>query len=315
MTVRYFWIILGLVFVGSLLTGVTQVRRGERAVVRRFGRVLDEKPRPGLWIGLPWGMDEVERVPVDLVRRVTVGYEPSEESTQAAAPAGQFLTGDRNLVNLQVVIDYGVVESEVDRYVIYQDRVDALVARTAESVLAEWVAGQSIDVVLINGKSVLPALLLAEVQQRLEPYGLGVQVKNASVSLLLPPDQVRADFEKVNRAQTAIRTEQYRAEQKRSELLARAESEANRILKEAEAFAVVQRRQAQTDAINFEKRLREYRRFKDTNPDYLHDIWFHEIKKVYARMLAAGGRIEPLDQLLGRDGMDIFQVPIQNRSK
>jgi regulator of protease activity HflC (stomatin/prohibitin superfamily) len=144
---------------------------------------------------------------------------------------------------------------------------------------------------------------------------MGVQVKNASVSLLLPPEQVRADFEKVNQAQTAIQTETFKAEQKRSELLARAHSEANRILKEAEAFAVEQRRQARTDAINFEKRLQEYLRFKKTNPDYLHDIWFNEVKKIYARMQANGGRIEPLDKLLGREGLDIMQVPIQNRKK
>ena len=52
-----------LLLVGYLLTGVTQVRPGERAVVRRFGRVLEQKPEPGLWIGLPWGMDRVDRVP------------------------------------------------------------------------------------------------------------------------------------------------------------------------------------------------------------------------------------------------------------
>ena len=41
------------------LTGVTQVQPGERAVVRRLGRVLEEQPGPGLWFGLPWGIDVV----------------------------------------------------------------------------------------------------------------------------------------------------------------------------------------------------------------------------------------------------------------
>ena len=58
------WILpLGIVL--YLLTGVVEVRRGERAVVRRFGRVLAEQPEPGLWVGLPWGMDRVDRVEVD----------------------------------------------------------------------------------------------------------------------------------------------------------------------------------------------------------------------------------------------------------
>ena len=54
----------------ALTAGVVQVRPGERAVVRRFGRVLEHKPEPGLWVGLPWGMDRVDRVAVDRVQSV-----------------------------------------------------------------------------------------------------------------------------------------------------------------------------------------------------------------------------------------------------
>ncbi len=307
---RYLWIALLLGVLVSLLTAVTQVRPGERAVVRRFGRVLENKPRPGLWIGLPWGMDQVDRVPVDVVRRVTVGYDPGAEGP--GTPTGQLLTGDRNLVNVQVVIDYGVIEDAVDQYVISRDRVDGLVTRAVESVLAEWVAGRSVDAVLLNGKALLPEVLVGETQKRIDPYQLGVRVRHASVALLLPPEQVRADFEKVNQAQTQIQTAKFEAEQRRSQKLGQADSEKDRILREAEAFAVEQRQQAQTDAANFEKRLKEYRRFKATNPDYLHDIWFNEIKVIYARLLEKGGRVEPVDKLLGRDAVDIMQVPLQN---
>src|SRR5438067_1666046 len=88
-----------IVLIGWLLTGVTQVRPGERLVVRRFGRVLPDKPGPGLYVGLPWGIDQVDRVPVERVRRVTVGFQQSEDSeTSTATPAGQLLTGDHNLV-------------------------------------------------------------------------------------------------------------------------------------------------------------------------------------------------------------------------
>src|SRR5262245_15417309 len=127
---------------GWLLTGLTQVRPGERAVVRRFGRVLPDKPGPGLYVGFPWGIDQVDRVPVDRVRQVTVGFQQGEEGAPATVAAvGQLLTGDHNLVNLQVVIDYAVIEDEVEAFVVQADRADGLVARAAEAVLAEWVAG------------------------------------------------------------------------------------------------------------------------------------------------------------------------------
>src|SRR3954463_6835284 len=87
-----------------LLTGVAQVRPGERAVVRRVGRVVAQ-PAPGLWGGLPWGMDRGDRVPVNFVRHLTVGYDQAGDQ-DALMPAGQLLTGDQNLVNVQVAVDY-----------------------------------------------------------------------------------------------------------------------------------------------------------------------------------------------------------------
>src|SRR5438445_3834681 len=137
---RYLLALLALLFVASLLSGVTQVRPGERGVVRRFGRVVD-KPGPGLWIGLPWGMDRVERIPIDLVRPVRVGYQPNPDDTGLTTPPGQLLTGDQNLVNVQVVLDYAVRDDQVEDYIVQAANVDGLVARAAEAMLAEWVAG------------------------------------------------------------------------------------------------------------------------------------------------------------------------------
>src|SRR5260370_21660614 len=121
-----------LILVGYLLTGVRQVSPGERAGVRGFGRVV-ELPGPGLWIGLPYGMDRVDRVPVDLVRRVRVGYQPDAEENEQTTPPGQLLTGDHNLVNVQVMLDYAVgpkAEQVVD-YVVQEERVESMIARAA----------------------------------------------------------------------------------------------------------------------------------------------------------------------------------------
>src|SRR5205085_4352914 len=105
----YHWLLL-IAVLGYLLTGVAQVRPGERAVVRRFGAVV-ARPAPGLWIGLPWGMDRVDRIPVNLVRRVTVGYD-QDADPDAMMPAGQLLTGDKNLVNVQAAVDYSVGDGD-----------------------------------------------------------------------------------------------------------------------------------------------------------------------------------------------------------
>src|SRR5260370_6171734 len=126
---RLLWMVPLVLLLLYLLTGVAQVRPGERAVVRRFGRVLERKPEPGLWIGLPWGMDRVDRVPVDMVRPVTLGYDPAQDDGSLATPPGQLLTGDHNLVNVQVVLNYAVRADEAAGYLVQAERVGGLVAR------------------------------------------------------------------------------------------------------------------------------------------------------------------------------------------
>jgi membrane protease subunit HflK len=314
MTMRYFLYGAIFVFLISLLTGVTQVQPGEKAVVRRFGRVLDEKPGPGLWIGLPWGLDRVDRVPVDLVRRVSVGYEPAEEETEETPPSGQLLTGDHNLVNVQVAILYSVVEDEAANYVVNQERVDGLIGCCAETVLAEWVAGRPVDDVLLNGKAALPEVLVAGVQQRIQRYGLGVRIQDASVVQLVPPQPVKADFDKVNQAQTETRTREETAKQDRTRLLGEARQEKRRLEKEAEAFAWEQTKQARADAANYEKRLRKYQKFKSTNPTYLHDLVVYMVKGIHADMGKNGGRVEPLGKNLGRE-ITVIKDPFKGKKK
>ena len=58
---RFLLIALAVLLIVWLFTGVSQIRSNERAVVRRFGKIVAQ-PGPGLWIGFPWGIDRVDRV-------------------------------------------------------------------------------------------------------------------------------------------------------------------------------------------------------------------------------------------------------------
>jgi modulator of FtsH protease HflK len=303
-TLRYLLLFL---FVAYLLTGVAQIGPEERAVVRRFGKVV-AKPGPGLWIGLPWGIDRLDRVPTATVRRVTVGYQP-EAIDDSAMPAGQLLTGDQNLVNVQVAVDYALAEGEtaLEDYVMQCDHIDGVIAREAEAVMAEWVAGRTVDEVLLAGNAELPSRLVRQVQKRTEPYRLGVRISQASVAYLAPPEEVRSAFEEVNRAQTNIRTQEYRARQEEQARLRAASAEKFRLEQEARAAADAKLSQARAEAEAFGKRLESYRRLKVQNPDVLTAIWWDEMGRVLLS-LKGRGRIDLLDNHLGADGLDITQV-------
>jgi membrane protease subunit HflK len=309
---RVLLVVGGLLLLAYLATGVTEIRPGERAVVRRFGRVLRDTPGPGLWVGLPWGIDRVDRVSVDSVRRVVVGYREDEESG-LSAPPGQLLTGDHNLVNVQVVVDYRVREDEAADFVVQADRADALVGRVAESVLAEWVGGRAVDDVLLHGKALLPGWLVTATGERLQPYRLGVEVQQAHVAYLFPPQEVKDAFDNVARAQARIRTAVNEAEQKREEAVRKAESEKYKLEQLAAAYAREQVVRARAEAASFEARLEKYRRLGRDNPAYLMGIWLDEVGKLLAR-LKEKGQVDLLDRHLSGDGLDltVIQPPSTN---
>jgi membrane protease subunit HflK len=296
-----------------LLTGVAQVRPEERAVVRRFGKVV-ARPGPGLWVGLPWGFDRVDRVPARTARQLTVGYVPENFSDDAGTPPGQFLTGDQNLVNVQLVLDYAVGEADddLDDYVNHRDRVDAVLARVAEAAAAEWCAGRGIDRVLRTGTAALPAWVMDRVGERLPAFRLGVRVQRASVAYLAPPEEVRAAFEAVTQAQTGVRTREQQALQERQQRERQADALRYKLGQEADEYRESQARQARADAAAFLVELAAFREVATGNPDALAFLWWAEMGKALAGLEGRGGRVKPLDHHLQNGELNLtefFPVP------
>jgi membrane protease subunit HflK len=305
MKLRY---VFALLLLAYLATGIYQVGPDERAVVRRFGRVV-ARPGPGLGVGLPWGVDRVDRVPVRTVRQIRVGYDP-ETATESGTPAGQLLTGDQNLVNVQLVLDYAIGETDddLDTYVIHRDQVDATLARAAEAAVAEWAAGRTIDQVLLTGNAALPAWAMDRLAERLPELRLGIRVQRVSVALLAPPEEVRAAFEDVNKAQTAIRTRETQARQERDQRLSQAAALKYKLEQEAAQYSDEQRNQARADAAAFTAELTAFRSVHGTNPDATALLWWHEMQETLDAMSARGSEIKPLDHFLLNGELNIYEV-------
>ncbi len=307
--------IVALAVIGyTAATALTQVEPGERAVVRRFGRVLPEAPGPGLYRGLPWGMERIDRVPVGKVRRVSVGFTGAGDEEPGVTPAGQLLTGDHNLVNVQAEVYYKVAEADVARFALQADRVEPVLARLAEAALAEWIAGRTVDEVLVRGKLELPAYVREQTQARLAPYELGVEVEQASIIRLYPPDEVKAAFDEVAKAQMRIRTQVNQAEQEAERRRQETQAEVYQKERRAAAYAQEQRLRAAAEATAFARQLAQYRTLAEKDPAYLNTLWQDEMTRLYARMKDAG-RIDLLDHFLNREGLTITQFPLLPKKK
>src|SRR5262245_17595681 len=94
-------------------TGFYVVRGNEQALVRRFGRARLPVAASGLHLDLPWPWTRIDRLNVHQVQNLSIGVsatEPVETSGFLQETyidrQGEFLTGDKNILNLAVSVQY-----------------------------------------------------------------------------------------------------------------------------------------------------------------------------------------------------------------
>jgi tryptophan 2,3-dioxygenase len=71
-------------------------------------------------------MDQVDRVAIEKVRRVDVGFDPESDPGSLETPAGQLLTGDHNIVNVRATLNYTISEEQVENYVAQIDVLETM---------------------------------------------------------------------------------------------------------------------------------------------------------------------------------------------
>jgi len=90
--------------IAVVVTGVYSVGPGEQGVVRRFGRE-HRTAAPGLHYAIPL-VEAVNVVNIEEVRRVEVGFNGETQINEEAL----MLTGDENIVEVQMVVQYRVAD-------------------------------------------------------------------------------------------------------------------------------------------------------------------------------------------------------------
>jgi membrane protease subunit HflK len=244
------YLLFFVLFAAYLATGVYEVRPGELAVVRRFGRVLDEPRLPGLNVGLPWGLDRVDREAVDEQRQLTVGFHELEERPRDAAPAGQLLTGDNHLIDARITVYYRVERDRVVDFVLNKARVESVLARAAEEALASTLAAERMDAVLLGQARLLESQLQQHLAARMRDYQLGVAVDSVNLTYAQPPAELAEVFREVNRARTLKENARTEAERWRETEVSTSRSKSRQTLADAQAAARdrVSRASAEADA-------------------------------------------------------------------
>lgn len=257
MSFRRLFAVCAILIFAWLCTALFVVQPDELALVRRCGRLLPGVCEPGLHVGLPWGIDRIERVKPREVRRVLVGgMRLVGEAAGSEMP--QLLTGDRNLVNVLATVQYVITDPH--QFVRQKHVVDRLVATAGESSLGDVMASRPVDQLLTQGKSEAASAVRADLQQVLDKYDLGITVRSVDLGSIEPPPEVAEAFAAVVSAQRERDQTVNQAHSYADQVAAQSKANAQRLTDAARSASDRAVRTAMGDSDRFLRLLEQYRR-------------------------------------------------------
>lgn len=277
-----------------LATGFYMVSPGEVGLIRRFGHHV-ETTQPGLRYRIPWPVDSVTIVNLERVRRVEIGFRSGRSSgmaiNQRVAEESLMLTGDENIIEAQLIVQYQVKDPAAYAFNVYQPEV--VLHTSAEVALRSAAGGMTIDELLTVGREKLQVETQNFLQRLLDAYQTGLRVTEVRLQVVDPPDQVKDAFHEVVRAREDRERLINQAQGYREDVIPKARGRAEQMLREAEAYKQERVLRAEGDAARFTALLEEYEKAKDVTRTRLHletvESVLSGVRKVLVDPKAAGG--------------------------
>jgi modulator of FtsH protease HflK len=266
-----------------LLSGIYLIQPDQQAVVTRFGAVTEPRVPPGLHYALPWPVDRVFKLKVQQTRRLAIGGDLPDEVLGRTQPnASQFITGDQNIINVNVVVQYSV--SEPAQFLFHSQDVAAVIGAVVESELARRIAHAQVDDVLTTGKVAIQNSVREAAQKGIDGYRTGVVLASVNIDSVTPPAEAADAFRDVASARAdAIRTVN-ESQGYANDLLPRARGEAAQLLESAQAYKESKVNIAGGDASRFIQIAQEYAKAPKVTSDRTYieamEQIFPKIKKM-----------------------------------
>jgi membrane protease subunit HflK len=224
-----------------LASGFYSLKPTEQALVLRFGELVrvtgrkDERLLGGLHYRLPWPFERELIAQVHQEFTTSVGFRfIDRERGQGPLPFEvEWLTADRNLVDIQMVANFFIKDQE-DYHFGCRDHRWFMIRWVAEAALTEILGQMQIDDVFAQRNRVALAVR-KRTQELLDSYDAGVELTAVSPEKIDAPLRVWSAFNRANQAKAEIDKRIREARQKEYKLLESARADSRKMIDAAEA--------------------------------------------------------------------------------
>ncbi len=276
---------IGIAFLALwILTSVYFVAPEEQAVVTRFGAVIEPRMMPGIHASLPWPIDKVTKLKVQQLQRLVVGGDIPDSVLGRTQPLqSQWITGDQNIINMRVVVQYSV--SVPSDYLFQSQDVARAVGAAVESEMARRIATRNVDAVLTTEKAAIQEEVRAASQKRINDYRSGVLLSTINIESVTPPPEAADSFRDVASARADAVRIVNQAEGYANDVIPKARGEARQLIEESEAYKQRNINEAGGNASRFTQLNAEYSKAAQVTGDRLYAEAMEQILPKIRKMI------------------------------
>jgi membrane protease subunit HflK len=275
----------------------------EVGVVLQFGKYT-RTVNPGLNFKLPFGIEQVYKVPVERQLKLEFGFRTATSGvrTQYASTRYQeeslMLTGDLNAAEVEWIVQYRIK----DPYqFLFRVRNAVQTFRDInEAVMREIVGDRTVDEVLTVGRQEVATTVTVMLQELCDQYELGIKVDQVVLQDVNPPESVKAAFNEVNEAQQEREKLINQAKSEYNKVIPKARGEAERTIEGAKGYALERVNNAQGEAAKFTSVFKEYSKAKEVTRQRIYLETMNDVMQQVGRKLITDEKasgILPLFQL------------------
>ena len=257
-----FWLIVLAVAVIAGFSSVYVVDETENAVITRFGKYT-QTVSSGLHFKLPFGIDKNYNVDIKTLRAEQFGFKTikagrNNEYRNNISEESEMLTGDLNIVDVEWVIQYKVVDPKQWLFNVYER--EQTIRDISRSVINTLVGDRAIFDVISSDRSTIQNLAQEQMNENFKALGLGINVTTVQFQNVVPPVEVQAAFEDVNKASQDMKRLINEGKEEYNKEIPRAQGEADRQIQVAEGYAAERVNMAKGDVARFNAVYEEYKR-------------------------------------------------------
>jgi HflK protein len=244
-------------------SGFYAIYPGDVGIVRRFGAVHGPEVLPGLHYALPFPIDDVDKVPVDRVRRLPLGSRPDglpDEEEAARERDSWHLVGDENIADIVCAAHWSVDPERVVAFQFGVRRPDDLVRNVALGAMREVLGGASINRVFTTNREHCEERITNLAQSRLDEYDCGIRLHSIGILAAHATPEVHAAFRDVASALEDRATAVDKARAMEARIVPQARGEAALRRADASGYAARTVSDARGQADRFLSLMTEYKR-------------------------------------------------------